>query len=130
MPDELYTEDDLRTEAAAQYAAALQDPDSMGIGEQMTDQTWRSLNEDDFDTAQRAVGDLLTSAADVSEWAINLGADGLVPDEHELGFNAGDRPIVRIHFAFAPDLPDDIRDGLVVGIGEALAAEMGIALPQ
>ncbi|MFE5871605.1 hypothetical protein ACFQ6V_23570 [Streptomyces roseifaciens] len=143
MPDQPYTDDDLRAEAACQHAQLTTDPDFMGVGEAMDNDivasteptsglTWSELlpDPDDYDAAQRKIHDLIDRAANLSEWAVDLAADGLVPAEHELGFNAGDRPVVRIHFAFAPDLPDDIRDGLVVGIGEVVAAEMGMALPQ
>ncbi|MFH9072715.1 hypothetical protein [Streptomyces alboflavus] len=140
MPDRPYTDDDLRHEAARQHRASLDDPDFMGIGEQMdgsriestvTDpgapvttvaggRTWDMLARDDFDAAQRSIDDLLTGAADTSEWAINLGADGLVPStEHEITLNAG-RPLARIHFAFEPDMPEDMRTGLVEGIGDAI----------
>lgn len=121
MTDRPYTDDDLRTEAAAQHYTATTDPDFMGIGEQMDDETWRNLNEDDFDTAVRAVDKLLGSAADVSRWAIDLGADGLEPsDEHVISLGADDEPIARIHFAFEPGMPDDMRTALVEGIGAAL----------
>ena len=122
MTDHPYTEDDLRTEAASQHAALLRDPDFMGIGEQMQDETWRSLSEDDFEAAQRAIDDLLTNAADVSEWALNLGADGLQPsDEHAITLDGNGKPIARIHFAFEPGMPDEMRTALVQGIGEAIA---------
>lgn len=139
--DRPYTDTDLRTEAARQHALSVEDPDFMGIGERMdgrfidstvvdpdpktgtepvTGQTWDALPQEDFDAAQRAIDDLLAGAADVSEWAINLGADGLEPsDEHEITLNAG-QPIARIHFAFEPDMPDDMRTGLVEGVGDAI----------
>lgn len=125
MTERPYTDDDLRTEAAAQHAALLRDPDFMGIGEQMDDETWRSLGPDDFEAAQRAVDDLLTNAADVSEWAIDLGADGLQPsDEHAITVDADGKPIARIHFAFEPGMPDEMRAALVEGIGAAIAQHL------
>ncbi|MCF3101475.1 hypothetical protein IPZ58_07765 [Streptomyces roseoverticillatus] len=143
MPDQPYTDDDLRTEAACQHAELTTNPDFMGVSEGMDDdlvvsteptggRTWSELlpDPDKYNAAQRQIHDLIAGAADISDWAVNLGADGLVPDEHQLGFNAGGRPIVRIHFAFAPGLPNGIRDGLVVGIGEAVAAEMGVDLQE
>lgn len=133
-----YTDADLRAEAARQLKNAGEDPDFGGIGEQMEghkipsrdDLQWDQLGEDDFDTAKRDIDDLLGKAADVSEWAINLGADGLEADEHQLGFSVGERPIVRIHFAFAPELSDEAREALVRGIGEAAAREMQLALNE
>ena len=126
MTDRPYTDEDLRTEAASQYATALRDPDFMGIGEQMDDVTWRSLGPDDFEAAQRSVDDLLTKAADVSEWAIDIGAEGLEPLDSVLSMQTSTGPLVRIHFAVRPDMPDDMRNALV----EGLAMEIAKYLPQ
>ncbi|WP_406419994.1 hypothetical protein [Streptomyces sp. NBC_00842] len=141
MTDQPYTEDDLRAEAASQHAGLTEDPEFMCIGEAMDDDivastedgpnlTWGDLlpDEDAFNTAQKRIRDLIVGAADLSEWAVNLGADGLEPDEHQLGFAAGTTPIVRIHFAFASGLSAEARDALVQGIGEAAAREMQLAL--
>lgn len=139
-----YTTADLRAEAARQHANATEDPDFMGIGERMegsriestvTDpdapvttaaggRTWDMLARDDFESAQRAVDELLTSAADVSEWAVNLGADGLEPCGSDLEVKGGGRPIIRVHFAFDKDMPDDVRQSFVAGVGVAIAEEL------
>jgi hypothetical protein len=133
VTDRPYTDDDLRTEAARQHALSVEDPDFMGIGERMEwtpipsrpDDHWDDLDREDFDTAQRAINDLLGKAADVAEWAINLGADGLEPsDEHVITLGADDKPIARIHFAFEPGMPDDMRTALVQGIGQAIDAHL------
>ncbi|MFK0124931.1 hypothetical protein ACIQSP_16645 [Streptomyces nigra] len=141
MTDRPYTDDDLRAEAARQHALSVEDPDFMGIGERMeytfidstvvdpdpatgtepiTGTTWDKLPREDFDAAQRSIDDLLTKAADLSEWAINLGADGLEPDGHtiQLGIDLGDgdRPQVRMHFAFHPDMTADQRAGFVMDL--------------
>lgn len=139
MTDRPYTDDDLRTEAARQHKTATEDPDFMGIGEQMdgseidstyydeagqrheNGRTWDQLDDEDFEAAQRAVDDLLGKAADVSDWAINLGADGLEPEDHSITVNGDDRPIARIHFAFEPGMPDEMRTALVEGIGAEIA---------
>lgn len=142
MTDRPYTDEDLRTEAARQHYVATLDPDFMGIGEQMdgrfisssvddpdpeqgaepvTGRTWDSLNPEEFGKAQRAVDDLLGKAADLSDWAINLGADDLEPEDHSITVNGDDRPIARIHFAFEPGMPDEMRTALVEGIGQAIA---------
>lgn len=118
MTDRPYTEEDLRTEAARQMLLSVEDPDYMGIGERMEytpipsrpDDHWDDLDREDFDKAQRAIDDLLGKAADVSDWSINLGADGLQPDPRAL--DAGENR-VRIHFAFAPDISDDDRADLI-----------------
>jgi hypothetical protein len=150
MDNQPYTDTDLRTEAARQHATLIKDPDFMGVGEMMQDSevaslapqhtaedidgqpndadgvTWSQLlppEADDceaYDLAQNGIYDLIQGAADVSEWAINLGADGLEPEDHQITVNAG-RPIARIHFAFEPGMSDEMRAALVEGIGEAIA---------
>ncbi|KND45337.1 hypothetical protein [Streptomyces stelliscabiei] len=148
MTDRPYTDEDLRTEAARQHVALTEDPDFMGVGEQMEDApvpstedgdtslTWTELlvpqgagaSYEAFGEAQRQIHDLINGAADVSEWAINLGADGLEPsDEHLITVNADngvERPIVRIHFAFEPGMPEEMRTAFVQGIGQALDAHL------
>ena len=80
MTDRPYTDDDLRAEAARQHATLSEDPDFMGVGEQMEDRyiestvvsqdpedepeeltgsTWsEALDKDEYDAAQRAIHDL------------------------------------------------------------------------
>ncbi|NUQ97875.1 MAG: hypothetical protein HOY79_15410 [Streptomyces sp.] len=60
----------------------------------------------------------------MSDWAINLGADGLEPEDHSITVNGDDRPIARIHFAFEPGMPDEMRTALVEGIGSAIARHL------
>lgn len=150
MTDRPYTDADLRAEAARQHATLTEDPDFMGVGEQMEDawvpsvettedgsgRTWKQLlvtedgDDEDytaFGEAQRAIHDLISSAADLSEWAVDLGVYGLQPDEHALTWSAGKQPIVRVHFAFHSDLSAEARDALVRGIGEAAAGVMHAA---
>jgi hypothetical protein len=127
--DRPYTDEDLRHEAARQLALSGEDPDFMGIAERMEgskipsrdDVQWDQLGDNDFDTAQRAVDDLLTSSADLSEWAVNLGADGLEPSPDQVTVNGDDRPIVRVHFAFDSAMPTAARSAVVAGLGQALA---------
>ncbi|MFJ3949019.1 hypothetical protein ACIPXV_02970 [Streptomyces libani] len=139
MPDQPYTDDDLRAEAARQHAALTEDPEYMCVGEQMADhivestredgapRNWDSvlrLNADDyeqFEAAQRRVHALVAGAADVSEWAVDLGADGLEPTGYVLSVGAAERTIARIHFAFEPGMHDDMRTALVEGVGQAIA---------
>lgn len=127
MTDCPYTDDDLRHEAAAQHAALTDDPDFMGVGEGMQDayvgstldgdegKTWAELLPYEADggkayaEAQRKIHALIPGA-DVSEWAIDLGADGLEPDPRAL--DAGDHRI-RVHFAFASDISADDRADLI-----------------
>lgn len=142
-----YTDDDLRVEAARQHYTATTDPDFVGIGEQMdgsfidstvidpdpeqgteplTGRKWDDLAPHEFGEAQRAIDDLLGGAADVSEWAINLGADGLEPDGYTLQLgesdspDGNDRPRVRLHFAFHPDMDDDARHSFVMELSKVV----------
>ncbi|MEH0417881.1 hypothetical protein [Streptomyces sp. B21-083] len=130
MTDQPYTDTDLRAEAARQHATLAEDPDFMGVGEQMEDASVESTDDGDssltwtellvpqgagasheaFGEAQRKIHDLINGAADVSDWAVNLGADGLEP--HGRAIDLGDRR-VRIHFAFAADMSDDDRADLI-----------------
>lgn len=145
MTDRPYTDEDLRTEAARQHYTATTDPDFMGIGEQMEDSVVASTDDGDtgltwhellvpqgagasykaYGEAQRAIDELLGKAADVSEWAINLGADGLEPsDDHAITLEGDGKPIARIHFAFEPGMPEEMRTALVEGIGQAIGAHL------
>lgn len=133
MTDRPYTDEDLRTEAARQHATLTEDPDFMGVGEQMDGTevtpdggvTWDDFSLATYKAAQLAIHDLINGAADVSEWAINLGADGLQPsDEHVITLDGDGKPIARIHFAFSPGTPDDMRTALVQGIGHAIDAHL------
>lgn len=139
MTDLPYTDDDLRAEAARQHYTATTDPDFMGIGEQMDSspiestfynaagerheqgRVWDQLDGDDFDAAQRAIDDLLGKAADVSEWAINLGADGLEPSSHVLNLDGDDKPVVRLHMAFHPDMDEADRARFGMALARVMA---------
>ncbi|MEV0443490.1 hypothetical protein AB0I84_13120 [Streptomyces spectabilis] len=122
MPDRPYTDADLRAEAARQHALLAEDSDYMGVGEQMDEALWTGLAEEQFDEAQRKIHDLITGAADVSEWAVNLGADGLEPlPEQFTAHIAANGPWFRLHFAVRPDIPDDMRRALVEGVGSEIA---------
>ncbi|MEE1813483.1 hypothetical protein PUR59_00220 [Streptomyces sp. SP18ES09] len=54
----------------------------------------------------------------------DLGADGLHPYDGQLTLDGDDKPIARIHFAFAPDMPEDMRMALVQGVGSAIARHL------
>ncbi|WP_428956163.1 hypothetical protein [Streptomyces sp. cg35] len=125
MTDRPYTDDDLRAEAAREIKYALDNVDTDGLLEastyRLTDGTaWEELDEDQWHTALRAVDALVEDAADVSEWAVNLGADDLEPSSHHVDI-AEDRPLVRIHFAFHPDMPDDIRQRVIAAVRDETA---------
>ncbi|WP_432041452.1 hypothetical protein [Streptomyces cadmiisoli] len=152
MSDQPYTDDDLRAEAARQHAVLTENPDYMGVGEQMEGESipstivdlepetseplemsraWSHLGDHDFEAAQRKIHNLINSAADVSKWAINLGADGLEPDGHTFQIGAKgpddddpDRPFVRMHFAFHPDATANERDRYVIALTKIIAANL------
>ncbi|MFF6847064.1 hypothetical protein [Streptomyces antimycoticus] len=151
MTDRPYTDADLRAEAARQHKTLTEDPDFMGVGEAMEDAeveslvpehtardidgqpndadgvTWGQLlpyNHDDgnaYNVAQRKIHDLINSAADVSEWAVGLGADGLKPIDGSLNIkdSHGDYR-VRLHLAFAPDMDEETRKEIVDRIADAI----------
>lgn len=145
-----YTDEDLRAEAARQHADLTEDPDYMGVGEAMEDRyvqstvidedpdferegsTWEELlpvetdDGDAYDKARRAIHDLIRKAADVSEWAINLGADGLEPTAHTVSLDSstlgGD--FARLHLAFHPDVPEADRVRFTDGLRKAIEAHL------
>lgn len=128
-----YTSDDLRAEAARQlyahrpsgqwpitYAAML---DAHIESRRDTDAaTWaEALAPAELDAPSRTIGDLIQGAADVSKWAISLGADDLQPStDHAITVQGSGKPIARIHFAFEPGMPEEMRTALVEGINNAL----------
>lgn len=141
MTDRPYTDDDLRAEAARQHSLSLEDADFMGISERMQGAEiesllppeeadgaegmhWDDLPPEDFDAAQRSIDGLLTSAADVSAWAVAMGADGLEPSEDTLSLKGDDQTIVRVHFAFAPGMPAEVRESFVTGVSGAIATRL------
>jgi hypothetical protein len=145
MTNHPYTDDDLRAEAARQHAGLTKDPDYVGVGEQMEDRhiqstviaedpdfapegvTWAGALDPEgdgaaaYDEAQRKIHDLIQGAADVSEWAVNLGADGLEPLPEQLSAQTDNGPWFRLHFAVRPDMPDAMRRALVEGVGAEIA---------
>ncbi|MFI2790796.1 hypothetical protein [Kitasatospora sp. NPDC018614] len=112
-----YTDDDLCAEAARQRGALTQDPDFMGVGEQMEGHLrWAELNQEQFRQAQQTIYDLINNAPDLSQWSVALGADGLGPlSETVNGLG------VRIHIAVHPDVPQELRGALVESIGAEVA---------
>ncbi|MFD4968898.1 hypothetical protein [Streptomyces sp. NPDC058424] len=138
--DRPYTDDDLRAEAARQHATLAGDLEFMCVGERMEDGvvehtdhgetslTWQQLlvpegggSWETFGEAQRKIHDLIKGAADVSEWAVNLGADGLEPLPEQLSAQTNTGPWFRLHFAVRPDMPDEMRRALVEGVGAEIA---------
>jgi hypothetical protein len=145
MTDHPYTDDDLRAEAARQHSSLTEDPDFMGVGEQMEDRyaqstvidedpdferegsTWGELlpyNHDDgnaYNEAQRKIHNLINGAADVSRWAVDLGADGLEPSPDVLNLDGDNGPFIRVHFAFDPAMPERERQRFSLGLAQVIA---------
>ncbi|MFJ8144656.1 hypothetical protein ACIQ6R_06225 [Streptomyces sp. NPDC096048] len=145
MTDRPYTDDDLRTEAARQHASLTADPDYVGVGEQMEDRhiqstvidedpdfapegaTWAGALDPEGDgtdvyaEAQRKIHTLINGAANVSEWAVNLGADGLEPSPDVINLDGANGPFVRIHFAFDPAMPVRDRQRFGLALAQAIA---------
>jgi len=134
MTDRPYTDDDLRAEATRQlsahgpgtspeqtYAAMLDARiKSTRIADDGT--TWgEALDPGELADHAEAVRNLIEGAADVSEWAVHLGADGLEPLPEQLTAHTQDGPWFRLHFAVRPDMPDDMRRALVEGVGSEIA---------
>lgn len=122
MTEEHYSQADLYEEAARQYKDLTEDHDFSCVAEGMRSrEPWDSLGDDDFGKAHHEVDRLLGSAADVSRWAVELGADGLVPDRHSVDYGrhpekAG--PLLRLHFAFDSEVDSEGRHDLVSFIAE------------
>jgi hypothetical protein len=126
MTDHPYTDDDLRTEAAREIKYTLDNVDTDGLLEASTyrlrdGSSWEELDEDRWHTAMRAVDALVEGAADTSAWAVNLGADGLVPSGEHVDIADG-RIGVRIHFAFHPDMSAEMRASVVAAVRDETAA--------
>lgn len=133
-----YTTADLRAEAARQHAGLTDDPDFMGVSEGMEDayvdstlnggegKTWAELlpyeadGGEAYNAAQRKIHDLIPGA-DLSEWAVNLGADGLEPLAEYITADTGDTPLFRLHLAVRPDMPAEMRTALVEGLTAEIA---------
>lgn len=133
MTNRPYTDDDLRAEAARQHHSLTEDPDYVGVGEQMQGQevtpdggvAWDDFRDETFDAAQRSIHDLINGAANVSEWAVDIGGAGLEPLDSVLSMQTSTGPLARIHFAVRPDMPERLRRALV----EGLAVEIAKYLP-
>ncbi len=131
MTETPYTDDDLRTEAGLALSALVHLPTVEEIATSLRDSyvphlhadgdqtTWGDLlDHDGLTEAARQIHELMIPAAPVGEWAVRLGADGLEPStEHAIALDAGTRPIARIHFAFEPDMPKEMRISFVEGVG-------------
>ncbi|MFD6294550.1 hypothetical protein ACFWFU_07065 [Streptomyces sp. NPDC060235] len=60
-------------------------------------------------------------SVDLSEWANNLATDGLEPSANVLNIDGDDKPIVRLHMAFDPDMPERARQGFGLALAQVMA---------
>jgi hypothetical protein len=115
MTERPYTDEDLRTLAARLHAGAARNADDR-IRPAVQRQWGTELDLDQTDEACDEMTGLLDSAANLSRWAVDLGADGLKPDEEHVDI-AG----ARIHFAFHPDMPEEMRASVIAAVHAATA---------
>lgn len=139
MTDHPYTNADLRATAAEFIATAIQGITPSEIADRMdrnyvqstnrgdeSRRTWEQLlNGDGLDTteflaARQQIDDLIRDAADVSEWAIQLGAAGLTPHPAMACQSTSGRYNVAVQVATANDLLPDARDELIAEIRKAV----------
>jgi hypothetical protein len=118
--DRPYTDDDLRTEAARHLNDGM---DGLEILTAMADRApWDALTTDDFNSAHGAVVQLVDSAADLSEWAIALGAAGLKPvADIGVRLTTGGHP-VAVQIAIDPDLTDQAQAELITELTAAITS--------
>lgn len=128
MTEKPYTKDDLLAEAARQHYGLTITPNPIEVGQSLAEYApWAvslDADSDAFDDVREEVRELISAAADLSRWAVKLGADRMVPDEQTLQIDGDDKPIVRVHFAFDPAMPQEARDSFVFLISQSVAANL------
>jgi hypothetical protein len=124
-----YTDDDLRAEAARQYAEVLRAPDRLEVGDEMAGQPvpsrsggvrWGELSGDDFHDAGNEVHELLDSAVDMSAWSVNLGARYLKTTTELAWGRGGDAWDLAVQIAHRPGLSTELRDALTTAVRSAV----------
>jgi hypothetical protein len=133
MTETPYTDDDLRNEAALCLFALSTSPTVADIlrwlpgayvdshrEEDRSGRTWGDLldNTGLAEVARRIHGLIgeagnAVGAANSARWLVGLGADGLEADPRTVEITEGTHIGVRIHFAFDPDLPAEIREQVI-----------------
>jgi hypothetical protein len=124
-----YTDDDLRAEAARQYAEVLSAPDLLEVGDEMQDRPvpsrsgnvrWGELSDDDFHDARNEVHELLDDAVELSAWSVNLGARYLKTTTELAWGRGGDAWDLAVQIAHRPGLSTELRDALTGAIRGAV----------
>ena len=112
MTERPYTDDDLRSAAALMHYALTTEPNPADADSVLSGHpAWVNVEvgSDEEDKLRESVVELVSGAADVSEWAINLGADGLEPCGVSFNASTDNGLVARIHFAFNPGTTDEER---------------------
>jgi hypothetical protein len=142
-----YTDDDLRREAARQYAEALHNPGLIDVQDGMQgtpipstvvdlepetgeplemSRAWHQLSGDGFHDARNEVHELLESAVDLSRWAVDLGACGLRKTT-ELAWGHGNAWDLAVQIAHRPGVAPELHEAIVsavqTAVTDALAAQ-------
>lgn len=136
--DNLYR-NDILTEAARQHANLTQGADPVSVGEQMADRplntksdtTWGDLSDELFEHAAMDILKAVDGAADLSLWAVSLGAFGLEAEEDAVIFGgSANKPSCAILFAFSGDVPKEDRRELMRYIDSGIQIRMAFATGQ
>lgn len=138
-----YTDDDLRAEAARQYAEVLTAPDKTEVRDEMHtapipsrrhDETvrWGQLSANDFHAASSEVYELLDDAPDLSCWAIDLAASVLTHTT-QLAWGHNTNWHLAVQLAHRRSVPADLHNELVTAIRHAVNGVLearGIDTPE
>ncbi|MGX1116364.1 hypothetical protein RKD37_001727 [Streptomyces ambofaciens] len=134
MTERPYTDTDLRAEAARQHDQILDEAlEFVGVGESMQDayvgstlhgeegSTWSELVDGEaFGEAQEKIHALIRGAADVSEWAVNLGAAGLTQTVSMGWYVTGSGWDLAVQIAHLPQIKPEVRDEIESAVRRAV----------
>jgi hypothetical protein len=127
MSDHPFTDDDLRAAAALMHYGLTIEPNPADADAALAENPRWVLVEpgsEDDERLRESTVELVSKAADVSRWAVDIGAEGMEPLDSILSMQTDIGPLVRIHFAVRPDMPEDMRANLVYGLGQEIAKFM------
>lgn len=141
-----YTDDDLRREAARQYAEIVSQPDLLEVGDEMRARPiastagdspekaliWGQLSGDDFHDARNEVQELLDDAVDLSRWAVDLGASVLTRTT-ELAWGYGANWHLAVQIAHRRGVGDELSQALTDATRAAInqvIADHGLDTPE
>lgn len=124
MTDQPYTDEDLRAAAALMHYALTTEPNPADADSVLSGHAaWAhvEVGSDEEDQLRESVVELVSGAVDASEWAVNLGADGLEPSSDVINLDNPDGPFVRIHLAFHPGMAERDRERFTAGLKQTIA---------